>query len=532
MRDLMHIKEIIRSSLYVVLYTICGGLVVKLYLDHQELRRLIAVEPQIVTPVAPVVEKLIHSPQQTWSGLQPMVKDTVVQIFSQKAQVDLLQPYKTPAQYQGTGSGFFINSDGEIVTNAHVVDQSTALWIQIPSLGKQQIDVDIVGVSPDRDLALLKVTDEGLQEIKQQLGEIRFLSLGNSDLVHRADEVMALGYPLGQQGLKSTTGVVSGREQNLIQISAPINPGNSGGPSLNLKGQVIGINTMYAPDAQNVGYIIPINELKIVLDDLRTHKLLRRPFLGVLFINASDVLTDYLGNPQPGGLFVVDVYKDSPLSKAGVKPRDMIYEINGHRLDVYGELLWNEDRISLVDYVAQLKLGQEVRLIIYRNGERKEIKFTFEQGSLLPIHKIYPGYEGMDYEIVAGMVVQPLTLTHLPLLVNASPSLTKYAEMKHQMEPALVITHVFPDSQAQRSRTLAPGCVLTEVNGMKVKSLDDLRSALFKSIETDRLTIETAEQFFIVVPFRKILEEERRLSRNYFYQITPGIQAVFEKLGT
>src|SRR5690606_2807503 len=109
----------------------------------------------------------------------------------------------------------------------------------------------------------------------------------------------------------------------------------------------------YAPKAQNVGYIIPINELKVIIDDLRDVKLLRRPFLGILYNNASESLTKFLGNPSPGGLFVVDVYAGSPLHKAGVKRRDMIYEINGHRIDIYGELSWIEDKISIVDYVSQ-----------------------------------------------------------------------------------------------------------------------------------------------------------------------------------
>ena len=122
-------------------------------------------------------------------------------------------------------------------------------------------------------ICTIKVKPEGLEIIKNEIGGVKFLTLGDSDYVHRADEIMALGYPLGQQNLKSTTGVVSGREQHLIQISAPINPGNSGGPSLNIRGEVIGINTAYIPDAQSVGYIIPINELKIILEDLRKIKL-------------------------------------------------------------------------------------------------------------------------------------------------------------------------------------------------------------------------------------------------------------------
>jgi S1-C subfamily serine protease len=218
------------------------------------------------------------------------------------------------------------------------------------------------------------------------------------------------------------------------------------------------------------------------------------------------------------------------LHKAGVQKRDMIYEINGHKIDFYGELLWNEDKISIVDYVSQLKLGQEVDLTVYRSGERKELKFIFDQAEFLPIHKIYPGYEDIDYEVFAGMVVQPLTTNHLPLLVNIAPGLTRYAEMKYQMEPALIITHIFPDSQAQRSRSIMPGGILNEVNGIRVKTLDELRKALFKSFETNVVTIETTDSIFVVVPFKKIIEDEKRLSKDYFYPMTQGVKALVEKV--
>lgn len=503
-----------------------------LFIQMSHLKKMVAEPHEQQSCIVP----LHHTPDQlplesrSWSALQAKMKNSVVQIFSQHAVVDLLQPYKTPNQGQSTGSGFFINTQGEIITNAHVVDQARAVWIQIPVLGKQQIDVDVIGVSPDRDLALLQVRPEGLKLIQDALGDMSYLNLGDSDLVQRADEIMTLGYPLGQQGLKSTTGVVSGREQHLIQIDAPINPGNSGGPSINCYGEVIGVNTLYAPDAQNVGYIIPINELKIILEDLRVVKLLRKPFLGIIFNNGSDALTQYLGNPLPGGLYVVDAYKDSPLHKAGVQKRDMVYEINGHRLDMYGEIAVNDEKISIVDYVAQLKLGQPISLVVYRQGKRLDFNFTFDQSELLPIRKIYPGYEKVGYEIIAGMVVQSLTVNHLPLLMNIAPGLTKYAEMKYQMEPVLIVTHIFPDSLAQRSRSLLIGTTLSEVNGQKVKTLDDLRTALYKSFNNDVITIETTDSVFVVIPFKKMLEQEQRLSKEYFYPLSPFVHDLITKM--
>lgn len=506
---------------------------IKLYVDQQELRKALNAPLIQAEPVkeVKVVEKIVSKDNFSWRDVHSKFKNTVVQVFSQIAEVDLLEPYRTPHQQQGIGSAFFINKEGELVTNAHVVNQAKAIWIQIPGLGKQQIDVEILGLSFERDIALLKVKPEGLELIKGELGSIPYLSLGDSDCVSRAEEIMTLGYPLGLQNLKSTVGVVSGREQHLIQIDAPINPGNFGGPSVNSTGEVIGINTISAPGTQNVGYIIPINELKLILDDLRKVKLLKKPYLGILYINASEALTQYLGNPLPGGVYVVDVYTGSPLQKAGVAKKDMIYEINGHRLDVYGEMEWNGEKISIVDYVSQLKLGQDVHLVVYSQGTRKDIRFTFEQTDPLPIKRLYTGYETIDYEIIAGMVVQQLTTNHLPLLVNQAPALAKYIEMKNQTEPVLVVTHIFPDSQAHRSRAMLPGITLNHVNGQKVKTLTELRSAISRSIETDVLTFDTGEGLFFVFPFEKVMKDELRLSSDYFYPLTQNSQAILAKMG-
>lgn len=464
-----------------------------------------------------------------WRTIQETVKDTVVQVFAQISEVDLLQPYKTPMQHGACGSAFFINDQGDLITNAHVVNQAVAVWIQIPSLGKRIIDVDVIGVS-ERDIALLRVRPDDLQVIKDTLGKVPYLTLGNSDLVRRADEVLALGYPLGQQSLKSTTGVISGPEMNMLQMSAPINPGSSGGPLLNTKGEVIGINTSGYTEAQNVGYILPINDLKIVLADLYKIKLLRKPFLGIFFNNATQALTEYLGNPQPGGCYVVEAVKNSTLAKAGVQPGDMIYEINGYPLDIYGEMTvpWRDDKISLIDYVSRLAVGQDVNLVVYRKGERKEFTVTFSQNELPAIRKIYPGYEDIDYEVACGMVVMPLTLNHIHALMNVAPGLAKYADMYSQ-ESQLVITHIFPNSQLYRTRTITVGSILREINGVPVHTLQDLRLALkkeskFFTIKASDNVMRSTEHVFVALPFDKVVSEEQRLALDYKYPVSPTMK--------
>ncbi len=483
-----------------------------------------------------IVERVISS-SQLWRPVQDKVSDAVVQIFAHIAQTDLLRPYAPPQQGTATGSAFFINDKGYLVTNAHVVHEAAGLWFQMLPLGKRILDVEVVGISPDRDLALLKVSPECLELIKSELGAIPYLPLGNSDLVRRSDDLLALGYPLGQQSLKSTTGVVSGREDGLIQISAPINPGSSGGPTLNTRGEVIGINSSGIIEAQNVGYAIPINDLKIILNDLQKVKLLRRPFLGVLFNNANEALVEFLGNPAPGGCYVVEVIPNSPLDKVGVQSGDMIYEINGHPVDLYGEmkLPFSEDKISIINYVSRLKLGEELRITVYRKGVRKDFELMFNLSEKPAIHEVYPGFEQMDYEIFAGMVVQPLVMNHLPLLAKQAPGLAKYIEMRYQSEPVLIITHIFPNSQLHRSRSLPIGATINEVNGSVVRTLDQFRDAIKLSDQTGFLTLKVSdnvtrksENLLVVLPWKKVLQEEPKLARDFRYPLTKMAQSILQ----
>lgn len=532
----MHFRTNFLSVISILLAIICGVLAWFLFqrqsqleYEHQQIKELSAQQPEkIVTEPAQVIEHVVTS-AQLWRPVQEQIIDTVAQVFVQAAATDLLQPYKTPTQGGGYGSGFFINEQGDFITNAHVVSQAKSVYVQIPSLGKRIIDMEVVGISPERDLALLRITPESLTVIQDELGQVPYLSLGDSDMVLRSDEVLALGYPLGQHSLKSTTGVVSGRERHLIQMSAAINPGSSGGPLLNAKGEVVGINSSGFTEAQNIGYAIPINDLKIVLPDLYKVKILRKPFLGVMFNNATSFLTEYLGNPAPGGTYVVEVVKDSILDRVGVKRGDMIYEINEHKVDVFGEMSasWSEDKISLIDYVSRLSIGENVKLVVYRKGVRKEFTVEFSLSAIPAVHKIYPGYESFDYEVFGGMVVMELTLNHIQLLGEQATGLSKYAELKNQGNPVIIITHIFSNSQLHRSRVISVGTTINEVNGVKIKSLEDYRKAIKKGVGEKFLTIlgsdnvsRASDNIFVALPYDKILKEETKISRDNRYPLS------------
>ncbi len=536
----MSIKNRVVVSILVAFVIFLSTFVFYLYRNQLKLENQWEQSQQktMFTPISQTnshINESLVSTAQLWRPVQDRIRDTVVQLFVQISAIDLLEPYKTPQQGTACGSGFFINDQGYLITNAHVINSAKSVWGQIPSLGKRIIDMEVVGISFERDLALVRVTNEGRELITRELGGIPYLPLGDSDLVRRSDEVLAVGYPLGQQCFKSTNGIISGHEHHLIQMSAPINPGSSGGPLLNLRGEVIGVNCSGVTEAQNVGYAIPINTLKTILNDLYEIKILRKPFLGVRFNNSTESLTKFLGNPLPGGCYVIETVKGSPLEKAGIMKGDMIYEINGHAVDMFGDMSvpWSEDKISIVDYPLRLSIGDSITLVVYRKGQKKIFTVTFSLPEPQAIRSIYPAYEPVHYEIFGGMVVQELTINHLRMLGEHTPGLRKYSELKYQAEPVLIITHVFPDSQLYRGRNMPLGATLEEINGVPVKTLTDFRQAIKDGATKEYLTISAAdnvtraaETIFIVLEMRKLIEEELRLSRDFRYQLSETAKEV------
>lgn len=461
-----------------------------------------------------------------WLELQDAAQNSVVQVIAQIAKFNWLEPYRIQEQGEQRGTGFFIDTNGHIITNAHVVHAATKVWIHMPFLGRKIIFADIVSICPDRDFALLRIRPEDNAFLKEQNDAIKPLPLGDSDKVQRTERVLILGYPLGQHSMKSSTGVISGREsdgmRSLIQITAPINPGNSGGPLINSEGEVIGIAISMIFLAQNIGYAIPINELKLVLKDLMSKRFVRRGTLGAYFNYGNDDMARYLGNPIPAGLYVHDAPPDSLLAKVGVKEGDMIYEINGFPIDNFGDTNapWNHDKISIHELIARFHTGDEIDLTLYRMGERIDIHFTFAITDPFATRYRYPGYDPIEYEVIAGMVLMQLAENHLPYLLTSYPYLIDYVRPENRDKPAIVITHIIPGSLVQRSHSLRPGFIITEINGQQVTTIDTARDAILLSMQTGYLAIKTADHILVVLPFKQILQDEQQLSQDFAYPLS------------
>lgn len=276
---------------------------------------------------------------------------------------------------QDIGSGFVVSKDGLIVTNKHVVNDSTLSYKVSTSDGKN-FDVVQIDKDPSNDIAVLKIEASDLAPVE----------LGDSGALEVGQFVIAIGTALGEFRNTVTTGVVSGLGRgiqagsplqgyveeldNVIQTDAAINSGNSGGPLLNSAGQVIGVNVAVAQGAQNVGFAIPINTIKEALAQYKTNgKFPAKPYLGVEY-QMIPKETAILNN-VPQGAYVVNVLTDSPAQKAGIEPGDIILKIEGNALD--------EDKKSLSKLMSAQKVGNTITVIIWREGEEKSVSVTLTE---------------------------------------------------------------------------------------------------------------------------------------------------------
>lgn len=474
----------------------------------------------------------------SWLEVQREVEDGVVQVYVSTARFNWIRPYRAPDEMVKVGSGFFINEQGDMLTNYHMVSQARSVKVRLPRLGQKQFTTTVVGVCPDRDIALIRLTDAARDEIEQALGSVRALALGDSDQVGRTQEVMALGFPLGGLSLKSTIGNVSGWEhlggQSFIQLTSPLNPGNSGGPAVNTRGEVIGVNTAGIVGAQNTGFFVPITEIKHILKDLYHTTLLRKPVLGGDFSIYLDHVRAHLGNPVGGGWYVAHVYKDTLFDRAGVKKGDVLYELNGHAVDPYGEVevSWAPDtKVSIVDLLNRYNFGDELHMVLYRRGERVEIVCTLDDRFMLPVRALYPEFEPVDYEMIGGLVLMELNINVINALLekdnSLAPYLTQYACPDHQYEQGVIITYVHPDSPAREAKLLAPGLIIDTVNDIQVRSLEQFRAAIRagKSHTFFTLTTQFARRF-AALSYDEVCAKEPLLAARNGYAVSSLVRGL------
>lgn len=290
-------------------------------------------------------------------------------------------------QQAGAGTGFIISEQGIIATNRHVLPAGTSSVSVTLADGTKYSNVQVIGRTADSnslDVAFLKVTDlKGKKLVPIRLGDSSKMVVG--------DRVVAIGNALGQFQNTVTSGIISGYgrdvqagDQNgaasenltdLFQTDAAINPGNSGGPLVNINGEVIGINTAVAGGAQNIGFAIPVNDLKGIISSVLSSGQLRQPYLGVRYVSLTDDLAHQYNLTVTRGAYIIpsadgpSVVAGSPADKAGLKEKDIITKVNNIGID---------DKTSLTSALSQFKVGDKVALSIVRGGKTITVHAVLE----------------------------------------------------------------------------------------------------------------------------------------------------------
>lgn len=317
---------------------------------------------------------VVSQDEEDISSVASKVGPSVVSIMTKEQT----QSFFGPQTQEGAGSGIIISADGYILTNKHVVEGSDQLSV-VTSDGTVYDNAKVLGTDPLNDLAFVKING---------VNNLTPASLGDSSSVRIGQKVVAIGNSLGEYQNTVTSGIVSGtgrpvsaQEGNsvenltdLLQTDAAINPGNSGGPLVNLSGQVIGINTAIAADAQSIGFSIPINSAKGIIKNLQKTGKVERAYLGVNYVSITPELAKQYNLPVKQGAYVAadsgpSIIAGSPADKAGIKDKDIITKVGDIAVGDHG---------NVSSLVSEYTIGDQVPLTILRTGKTITVTVTLE----------------------------------------------------------------------------------------------------------------------------------------------------------
>jgi serine protease Do len=351
------------------------------------------------------------------------------------------------------GSGFIIDPKGYVVTNNHVVEGADK--IKIILVGGKEYQATVKGRDPKTDLALIQIV--------KPPAELPFLKMGDSDAIQVGDWVLAVGNPFGlghtvTQGIISAKGRVigAGPYDNFLQTDASINPGNSGGPLLNLKGEVIGINTAILASGQGIGFATPSTIAKSVIPQLESKGKVVRGMIGVQVQNVTPELAKSFGMAEAHGALVAEVNPDSPAQKAGIHQGDIIVEFNGTPIHEMNEL---------PRMVAGLAPGAKATLKVLRDGKEKTLNLT--------VVELTDERQAQAKEEEGAAEKTPLGLE----VQNLTPALAQQFRLRDNQ--GVVVVQVESGSPAADAN-IRPGDLILEVNGVVVGTVKEYREAVAK----------------------------------------------------
>jgi serine protease Do len=364
------------------------------------------------------------------------------------------------------GSGFIVTADGYILTNNHLAGDTEEISVTLAD--GRKCKAKVIGADPETDVAVIKI----------DMGNLPYVEMANSDNLEVGEWVIAIGNPFGLSHTV-TAGIVSakGRSQigvanyeDFIQTDAAINFGNSGGPLLNLDGKAVGINTAIIGPGGNVGIglAIPINMAKGVYEQLKDSGKVVRGFLGVEIGNLESGMGEFFAAQNDKGAIVMNVVKDSPAEKAGIKTDDIVVELQGEPVTGANELM---------NRIAVQKPGTEIELVVLREGKRKTFTVTLEKR---PQDGELPGRGGSVTQEQLGLSVQTLT--------------DELAQrLGYEYLSGVVVTQVESGSLAEE-HDIQPGMLIMEVNREPVRNVRQFKEALAKAQKEGKLLLRVRNE--------------------------------------
>jgi serine protease Do len=380
----------------------------------------------------------------------PLGKDDRFQDFFERFFGDI--PRREFKQ-RSLGSGFIIDQDGYIVTNNHVIENADKIKVKLNN-GKE-LNAEIVGRDPNTDIALVKV---------KKLRNVEIVKLGDSDALEVGEWVVAIGSPFGLEhtvtaGIVSAKGRVigSGPYDDFIQTDASINPGNSGGPLVNLRGEVVGINTAIVSRGGGnvgIGFAIPIDLARGIIEQLRTSGSVTRGWLGVSIQDITPELSKYYGLKETQGALVGEIFEGDPAEKAGIKAKDIIVEVDG-------KVIKNSRDLSRI--IAEIPVGKKVDVKVVRDGNEHSFRIKIAKR---PEDKETMATRDSTEETELGMTVSPLT-----------PELARRLRIPNG--EGIVVVSVEKGSPADRAE-VREGDLVLEIDHQPVKTVKDYQRHIRK----------------------------------------------------
>ena len=379
-------------------------------------------------------------------------KDFFGRNFGQQRQPEFKQP--------GQGSGFIIDKSGYIVTNNHVVEGADKIKVVLKD--DSEYDAKIVGRDPVTDIALIKVDAKG---------SLPTVPMGSSGNLKVGEWVAAIGSPFGLEhtvtaGIVSAKGRVigSGPYDDFIQTDASINPGNSGGPLINMKGEIVGINTMIIAGGNGIGFAIPIDLAKDIVAQLKTSGEVTRGWLGVTIQDLKGDLAEYYGVKDKSGVLVASVVPGDPADQAGIQPKDIITEVDGKKVTTSRDL---------TNLAAKLGVGDTSKVTVWRDGRQKtlEVKVGKRPLTMAAISENQQKEKEGEY----GFEVAELT-----------PEIAQ--RYKIEETTGVIVVGVEPNSKAQEAG-VQQGDLIIEVNRKNVASVKDFKKLIDQHKKGDSLDL-------------------------------------------